>query len=144
MQFSQDLKAMTEEREQGRNKRKRDSEDLPEEDVPSTSRRKTRSQGRKGLESEPIGPTEIADSEGDDDYQPGTHICGNNLMAMTDIRFRRRLDGLSYLRETDEGSRGFLASGHSQRAGHGCKWKTITLKVKIGEIRCYLHLVNDP
>lgn len=88
MKFSQDLKAATEDREQGRNKRKRDSEDVPEEDVPSTSRRKTRSQGRKGSESEPVRRTEIADSESDGDYQPGMHISGNDIDIVTQIVFR--------------------------------------------------------
>ena len=88
MKFSQDLKAATEDREQGRNKRKRNGEDGPEEDIPSTSRRKTRSQGRKGSESEPVRPIEIADSEGDEDYQPGEHNCGNDLECVTDSMFR--------------------------------------------------------
>ena len=88
MKFSQDLKAATEDREQLRHKRKRDSEDVPDEDVPSTSRRKTRSQGRKGSESEPVRPTEIADSEGDEEYEPGMHICGHHTSSVTDIMFR--------------------------------------------------------
>ena len=88
MKFSEDLKAATEDREQGSNKRKRDIEDVPEEDLPNPSRRKTRSQGRKGSESEPVRPTEIADSEGDEDYQPGIHICAYFLEFVTDTIFR--------------------------------------------------------
>lgn len=73
IRFSQDLKKAEEERAQGGRKRKREVvvEDLGEEDVPDTSRRKTRSQGRKGSESQQSRPSQIPDSEEDEDYEPG-------------------------------------------------------------------------
>ena len=73
IQFSLDLKKVEEERAQGGRKRKREVviENLDEQDIPESSRRKTRSQGRRGSESQPSRPSQIPDSEEDEDYTPG-------------------------------------------------------------------------
>lgn len=73
IRLSQDLKRVEEERAHGGRKRKREVvvEDLDEEDIPESSRRKTRSQGRRGSESQPSRPSQIPDSEEDEDYEPG-------------------------------------------------------------------------
>ena len=79
LRFSQELKAVNEDGGPARKKRKRGSEDVGEEEIPSTSRRKTRSQGRRASNSQSVRPTMIADSEEDDDYQPGSSITRYNL-----------------------------------------------------------------
>lgn len=73
IRFSQDLKVSEQDEEQGKRKRKRQpvDEDVDDTGTPSTSRRKTRSQGRKGSDSYPVRPSQIPDSEDDEDYQPG-------------------------------------------------------------------------
>ena len=72
LHFNQSIKVMEEERAQGKNKRKRNSASQgPDESTPSTSRRKTRSQGREAPGTHATSPNEIADTEEDDDYQPG-------------------------------------------------------------------------
>ena len=73
VQFTQDLKAVKEIKEQGLGKRKRaaSGEDEMEKDLPSTSRRKTRSQSRRASVIPQTQSNQVADSEEDEDYQPG-------------------------------------------------------------------------
>lgn len=75
IRFSGELRDVREAREEERGKkRKRRGEDVDvgEEEVSGTSRRKTRSQGRKGEGGQPVRRSQVADSEEDEEYQPGT------------------------------------------------------------------------
>ena len=72
MKFSQSIKLAAEESVEGKNKRKRNSASQGlEEAMPSASRRRTRSERRKGSESQPTRSEQIPDSDEDEDYHPG-------------------------------------------------------------------------
>ncbi|KAL8787415.1 MAG: hypothetical protein Q9195_007790 [Heterodermia aff. obscurata] len=85
LRFNQSIKAIEEENAQGNHKRKRNSTSQGlDEAMPSTSRRKTRSQRREAPETHVTSPNEVADTEEDDDYQPddgltACPICGKRM-----------------------------------------------------------------